>query len=91
MDTPAADPFNSQDYPNLVPEEVNEIFDAGRVYANGHAPPTIHFDGKDLPNPRKDSPPHSMLGATQKQWFKEQLKRSTATWKIWGNSLGTLD
>jgi alkaline phosphatase D len=32
-----------------------------------------------------------MLGATQKQWFKEQLKRSTATWKIWGNSLGTLD
>lgn len=64
---------------------------AGRVYANGHAPATIRFDGKDLPNPRKDSPPHSMLGTTQKQWFKEQLQSSTATWKIWGNSLGTLD
>jgi alkaline phosphatase D len=32
-----------------------------------------------------------MLGATQKQWFKQQLKDSTAVWKIWGNSLGTLD
>jgi alkaline phosphatase D len=91
LDTSAADPFNSADYPNLVPEEVNEIFDAGRVYANGQAPQTIRFDGKDFPNPRKDSPPHSMLGMTQKQWFKEQLKSSTATWKIWGNSLGTLD
>jgi alkaline phosphatase D len=91
LDTPAADPFGSEDYPNLVPEEVNEIFDAGRTYANGHAPPTIRYGGKDLPNPRKDSPPHSMLGTTQKQWFKEQLKGSTATWKVWGNSLGTLD
>jgi alkaline phosphatase D len=91
MDTSAADPFNSADYPNLVPEEVNEIFDAGRVYANGHAPQTISFTGKDWPNPRQDSPPHSMLGKAQKQWFKEQLQSSTATWKIWGNSLGTLD
>jgi alkaline phosphatase D len=32
-----------------------------------------------------------MLGAAQKQWFKRQLQESTAAWKIWGNSLGTLD
>ena len=30
-------------------------------------------------------------GADQKAWFKDQLRRSTATWKIWGNSLGALD
>jgi len=91
MDTAASDPFGSPDFPNLVPEEVNEIFDAGRQYANGRAPQTIRFGTQELPNPRKDSPPHSMLGSTQKQWFKEQLKNSTATWKIWGNSLGTLN
>jgi alkaline phosphatase D len=91
MDTAAADPFGSPDYPNLVPEEVNEIFDAGRAYANGQPPQTIRFGGQEFPNPRRQSPPHSMLGTTQKQWFKEQLKSSTATWKIWGNSLGTLD
>jgi alkaline phosphatase D len=27
----------------------------------------------------------------QKAWFKDQLRKSTATWKIWGNSLGALD
>jgi alkaline phosphatase D len=91
MDTPASDPFGSADYPNLVPEEVNEIFDAGREYANGHPPATIRFGTQELPNVRKDSPAHSMLGVAQKQWFKEQLKSSTAVWKIWGNSLGTLD
>jgi alkaline phosphatase D len=91
MDTAASDPFGSPDFPNLVPEEVNEIFDAGRQYAGGRAPQTIRFGSRELPNPRKDSPPHSMLGSAQKQWFKEQLKSSTATWKIWGNSLGTLD
>ena len=32
-----------------------------------------------------------MLGAKQKAWFLERLRGATATWKIWGNSLGTLD
>jgi hypothetical protein len=32
-----------------------------------------------------------ILGATQKAWFKDQLRRSTATWKIWGNSEGAPD
>jgi alkaline phosphatase D len=91
MDTPASDPFGSPDYPNFVPEEINEIFDAGREYANGHPPATIRFGAQDFPNVRKDSPAHSMLGVVQKQWFKDQLRSSTAVWKIWGNSLGTLD
>ena len=36
-------------------------------------------------------PPQTILGATQKAWFKDQLRKSTATWKIWGNSEGALD
>src|SRR5262249_10803519 len=31
------------------------------------------------------------LGSLQKKWFMDQLRRSAATWKIWGNSLGALD
>jgi alkaline phosphatase D len=91
MDTPAADPFQSNDFPNLVPEEVNEIFDAGRAYNGGHPPDTIRFGEQEFPNVRKASPPHTMLGATQKAWFLSQLRDARATWKIWGNSLGTLD
>jgi alkaline phosphatase D len=33
----------------------------------------------------------TLLGIEQKKWFLEQLRRSRATWKVWGNSLGTLD
>ena len=29
----------------------------------------------------------SILGATQTQWWKNTLKASTATWKVWGNEL----
>jgi alkaline phosphatase D len=33
----------------------------------------------------------TILGSAQKAWFKERLRSSSATWKIWGNSQGTLD
>ena len=29
----------------------------------------------------------SILGATQTQWWKDTLKGSSATWKVWGNEL----
>jgi alkaline phosphatase D len=29
----------------------------------------------------------SMLGTTQTQWWKDKLKASTATWKVWGNEV----
>ncbi|GAB3371504.1 alkaline phosphatase D family protein [Massilia agri] len=28
-----------------------------------------------------------ILGATQTQWFKDTMKASTATWKVWGNEV----
>ena len=36
-------------------------------------------------------PPQTILGAEQKAWFLERLKNSKATWKIWGNTIATLD
>lgn len=29
----------------------------------------------------------SILGATQAQWWKDTMKASTATWKVWGNEV----
>jgi len=91
MDTPLADAFASRDFPFLYPEEANETLDAGREYGGGHPPDTIRFGEQQVPNGRKTSAAHTMLGVEQKAWFLEQLKRSSGTWKIWGNSLGTLD
>jgi alkaline phosphatase D len=76
---------------SFVPEELMELLDAGRTYNNGNPPDTISFAGRTSPNYRKAEAPFTMLGARQKQWFLDRLRQSRATWKIWGNSLGTLD
>ncbi len=88
---PEAKSFASKDFPELVPQEAMEILDAGRAYAGGHPPAVIRFGDAEIPNFRKDQPPQTILGAEQKAWFLERLRTSKATWKIWGNSLGTLD
>ncbi len=86
-----SDPFGSADFPNLVPQEVMEILDAGRAYAGGAPPETIRYGGTDVPNFRRAEPPQTILGAEQKRWFLERLRTSKATWKIWGSTTGTLD
>ena len=88
---PEAKPFSSPDFPELYPEEALEVLDAGRAYDGGKPPATIRFGDADVPNFRKDGPPQTILGAEQKAWFLNRLGNSAATWKIWGNSLGTLD
>jgi alkaline phosphatase D len=65
--------------------------DGGRAANGGKPPAELEFRESRIPNPRKDAGPRTILGATQKQWFKDRLRGSTATWKIWGNSLGALD
>jgi alkaline phosphatase D len=70
---------------------VGEIYDAGRAYANGSPPDELSFRDARIPNPRKNVAPRTILGADQKTWFKDKLRQSTATWKIWGNSYGALD
>lgn len=88
---PEAQELTSKDFPELIPQEALEILDAGRIY-NGRKPPdTIRFGELEIPNFRKQEPPQTILGATQKEWLLNRLKTSTATWKVWGNTTGTLD
>jgi alkaline phosphatase D len=72
-------------------EEAMIALDAGRAFDGGKPPAELHFRDARIPNPRKDTPPRTILGVDQKAWFKDQLRKSKATWKIWGNSLGALD
>lgn len=74
-----------------VPEELAMQLDAGRDYADGHPPAKLSFRGKSVANYRAGEAPQTMLGTTQKAWFLERLRGAQATWKIWGNSLGTPD
>lgn len=75
----------------MFSEEAMIALDAGRAFDGGRPPAELHFRDVRIPNPRKETPPRTILGADQKAWFKDQLRKSTATWKIWGNSLGALD
>lgn len=72
-------------------QTASEILDCGRAYRDGNPPDTIRFAGRDVPNPRKQAPPQSYLGAEQKAWLLDRLKSSRARWKIWGHSFGTLE
>jgi alkaline phosphatase D len=91
MDQPGAGVFQTKQFPYVSPQEVVEILDAGRAYNGGRPPETIRFDGMELPNPRKQSPPQSMLGNEQKAWFLSRVRESKAPWKLWGNSVAMLD
>ena len=86
-----AEPLSSPDFPELVPQEVLEVLDAGRTYAGGRPPETIRYGSVEVANFRKGESPHTLLGAKQKAWFLERLRAARGTWKVWGNSLGVLD
>jgi alkaline phosphatase D len=86
-----ADGLSIPEFPELYPEEALRVLDAGRAALGGRPPQTIAFGSLELPNFRRDEPTQTMLGPAQKAWFLERLRASTATWKVWGNSLGTLD
>jgi alkaline phosphatase D len=90
-DRPEAKAFSSADFPGLMPQEVLDMLDAGSAYNGGHPPATVQYGGADIANFRRDEPPQTILGAEQKAWFLERLQKSQATWKIWGNTIATLD
>ena len=75
----------------MFPDDVLQVLDGGRAFNGGNPPAELEFNGAKVPNPAKDNPPQTILGGKQKAWFKDQLKRSTATWKIWGSSQSTLE
>jgi alkaline phosphatase D len=80
-----------EDYNGMFPEDVEQVLDGGRAFNGGNPPMELRFKTQRIPNPQKSAPPNTLLGAEQKAWLEDQLKRATATWKIWGNSLGTLE
>ncbi len=83
--------FYAEGYPRVTPQLPFEIMDYGRHYNNDNPPDTIRFDGKDMPNPTKDVHAQTFLGSEQRRWFLEQLGASTARWKIWGHTFGTME
>ncbi len=86
-----AQAFSSDNFLGFMPEEVLEMLDAGKAFNAGHPPASIAYGGAEIANFRRDSPPTTILGAEQKTWFLERLRSSKATWKIWGNTVATLD
>jgi alkaline phosphatase D len=84
-------PLFEGDTLGFVPEELWAQLDAGREYAGGHPPAKLTLGDKSVDNYVATAAPQTMLGAKQKAWFLGQLRGAKATWKIWGNSLGTLD
>ena len=88
---PEAEALSNADFPQLMPQEALEILDAGREYNGGKPPGSIQFGTTRVANFCRNEPAQTIFGKTQKAWFLEQLRTSQATWKIWGNTEGTLD
>ena len=80
-----------EEFTSMAPESMMRVLDGGRGYNGGNPPADIQFNETKVPNPQRNAPPQTILGAEQKAWFKEKLRSSTAVWKIWANSQGTLD
>jgi alkaline phosphatase D len=91
MQRKEATAFQSSNHPYVFSDNAVNILDAGRAYRDGKPPATIRFNEVEVPNFRKDQPPQSMLGREQKSWFLKTLLSSSATWKLWGNSIGMVD
>jgi alkaline phosphatase D len=88
---PSLGTLGGSEFLGMFPEDALRILDGGRAYDGGNPPAEIRFNDAAVPNPRRRAPAQTLLGAEQKAWFEGRLKASTATWKIWGNSVGTLD
>ncbi|MGH8061409.1 MAG: alkaline phosphatase D family protein [Pseudoxanthomonas sp.] len=84
-------PLFEGDTLGFVPEEVWGPVDAGRAFNGGNPPAKLTIGDKSVDNYVAKAAPQTMLGAKQKAWFLDQLRNAKATWKVWGNSLGTLD
>ncbi len=79
--SPTPPPIEGQALPAI---DTVALLDLGRSANEGTPPATI--PDTEIANPRRQSPRGSVLGPTQKQWFKDVLKESDARWKIWANA-----
>jgi alkaline phosphatase D len=92
---PFSDPslatLGGEEFPGMFPEREMQVLDGGRSFNGGDPPAEIRFNDAHVPNPQRNAPPQTILGAEQKKWFLDRLRSSTAVWKIWGNSMGVMD
>jgi alkaline phosphatase D len=88
---PEAKALSSDDFPDFIPEDAVAVLDAGRAYNGGRPPDVIQLGSTAMANFRKTSPPQTIFGSVQKKWFFDHLRTATATWKIWGDTEGTLE
>ena len=73
---------------NALPAVLVNLFDQGKTANGGNPPATIDLGGGVVvPNLRAASPPGTMLGKQQKDWWKATMMGSNATWKLWGNEV----
>ena len=86
-----AEAFDLKAFPELFPQEALEILEAGRTYNGGNPPQSIPLGSASVENFARNDPAYTVLGRVQKDWLKRTLAASTATWKIWGATNGTLD
>ena len=75
----------------FIAQRVVAQLDAGRAFDGGRPPENLEFGQTRVSNFRHEEPPQTFLGASQKEWFLSTLSASTAVWKVWGNTIGTLD
>ncbi len=90
-DAPGVEKIYDPAFNGMFSEPAMRALDAGRAFNDGKPPGELRFRDVTIPNPRKGAAPRTLLGTRQKTWFLDTLRRSTATWKVWGNSLGALD
>ncbi len=73
-----------------MPLALLNTMDAGESANGGNPPAFLGIGAMLLRNPRRHSPPGSILGAQQKLWWKMQMQHSTTRWRLWGNSVPLL-
>ena len=88
---PSLGQLGGEEFINMFPERQMRVLDGGRAFNGGNPPAEIRFGDKHVPNPQRNTAPQTILGAEQKAWFKDQLRSSRATWKIWASSQGAID
>lgn len=74
----------------VPPVRLVKLLDAGQSANGGEPPETISYDGTEMANPRATAPRGTQMGGPQKAWFKSAMKASTATWRVWANSVPAL-
>lgn len=74
----------------VPPVRIVKLLDAGREADGGKPPEKLTYADRELPNPRRASPPGSHMGVEQKAWFKAAMKGSKARWRVWANSVPAL-